>query len=217
MKYLNEFFNYVKESKVDLEDIDHMLLSIKDLGIDYHSSKGTLFGGKYNNHEYVRINFTFNNLSTEKIIANYEFKPIDDNRIWDLFDDLLSFRSRLLDSDKFTNCLIKFYKDKLTVIFIGVKLKENKLLELSQRMKSNLSSMKTDFSYDTIVEYIPKDEYSIKDYIRVKTGYISYTYRKLKSIIKRSLPTELNYSELEIKETELREEFDDIVNIITLK
>lgn len=207
MKYLNRFFNYIKESnQFDLDEIESMLLPIKDMGINFIVSKhgtssDTIFNGEYSGHKYLSINFRLDSLKSESlIVSSYESVYINDDKVWEFFDELLSFRGRLLESDLSNDCLIRFNEVRgehnIRLILIGDKDDEGpKLLELSQRMKSELNNMRTDFAYDTIITYND-------GYIIVKTSEYSYTDRKLKNLINRSLNLHsMSFDDIKIEKT----------------
>lgn len=215
MKYLNRFFNYIKESnQFDLDEIKSMLLPVEDMGIDIVMSDGTIFDGEYSGHDYLSITFRLNSLKSESLIVNsYGSKFINDDKIWEFFDEFLTFRGRLLQNGLSNDCLIRFYEVRgehiIKIILIGDKgNKDSRLLELSQRMRSELNKMRTDFSYDTTVTYND-------NYIIVKTSEYSYSDRKLKNLINRSLKLHsMSFDDIKIEKT--IDEMD-VVNKIELK
>ena len=220
MKYLDRFFTYIKESnQFDLDEIDSMLLPVKDMGINVIVSRqgtsgDTIFNGKYNGYKYLSISFRLDSLKSESlIVSSYESTYINDDKIWDFFDELLAFRGRLLEAGLSNDCLIRFNEIRgehtIRLVLIGDKEDDDyRLLELSQRMKSQLNNMRTDFAYDTIVTY---DD----GYIMVKTSEYSYTDRKLKNLINRSLNLDsMSFDDIKVKKTK---EGMDIFNKIELK
>lgn len=214
MKYLDRFFNYIKESnQFDLDEIRNMLLPVKDMDIVTMISDGTIFKGEYNGHKYLNIRFRLNTLNSDSLIVNsYESTYINDDKIWEFFDELLAFRGRLLESGLSNDCLIKFNEIRgehiVTVVLIGEKEEDIKLLEFSQRIKAQLNKMKTDFSYDTVVTFNDS-------YIMIKTSEFSYSDRKLRNLLNRSMNLDtMSFDDIKIEKTQ-----DDmeIFNKIELK
>lgn len=214
MKYLDRFFNYIKESnQFDLDEIRNMLLPVKDMGVVTMISDGTIFKGEYNGHKYLNIRFRLNTLNSDSLIVNsYESTYINDDKIWDFFDELLAFRGRLLESGLSNDCLIKFNEIRgehsVTVVLIGEKEEDIKLLEFSQRIKSQLNKMITDFSYDTVVTFNDS-------YIMIKTSEFSYSDRKLRNLLNRSMNLDtMSFDDINIEKTQ---DGMEIFNKIELK
>lgn len=214
MKYLDRFFNYIKESnQFDLDEIRNMLLPVKDMDIVTMISDGTIFKGEYNGHKYLNIRFRLNTLNSDSLIVNsYESTYINDDKIWEFFDELLAFRGRLLESGLSNDCLIKFNEIRgehiVTVVLIGEKEEDIKLLEFSQRIKAQLNKMKTDFSYDTVVTFNDS-------YIMIKTSEFSYSDRKLRNLLNRSMNLDtMSFDDINIEKTQ---DGMEIFNKIELK
>lgn len=220
MKYLDRFFTYIKESnQFDLDEINSMLLPVKDMDIDFTilgqgASDNYLVNGMYNGHKYLHIKFKLNSLRTESLIINsYESEYISDDKVWEFLEELLSFRVRALNGRLCNECLIQFNNIRndqfITLLLVGDKENDNiELLELSEKMKSRLYSMSTEFSYDTIVTYHG-------DYIMVKTSEYFYTDRKFKNLINRCLNLDsMSFGDLKIEKTK---EGNFIFNKIELK
>lgn len=207
MKYLNRFFNYIKESnQFDLDEIETMLLPVSDMGIGVAvSEQRIVFNGEYSGHNYLNISFTFDSLKSESLIiepnySSYEATYINDDKIWNFFDELLDFRSRLLETGLSNDCLIRLNEIRdnhiIQLVLIGDKEDDDYiLLELSQRMKSQLNKMTTDFSYHTTINYND-------NYIIIRTSEHCYTDRKLKSLINRSLNLDsMSFDDIRIEKT----------------
>lgn len=230
MKYLNGFYSYIKESKdFDKDDIESMLLPIKDLGLSYSINEGITVSAdgdkKNHNKKYLRINISFNSLKSSDLIVNsFRKKYIDDDRFWEILDELLSLRSRLLENE-ITNCLIDFSNNRdginpyISILLIGDEDDSNedykKLSNLSSKMRAILNASRTDFSYDTTITLH-------NDFIIVKSIDYSYTDRKLMSLIRKSVDLD-NLSLEDIKVTKIdndpeeRGSFRDVINKIEIK
>jgi hypothetical protein len=193
MKYLDKFFSYVVESnksgQIDKDYLEDLLISISDLRITYHIKEGTLFGGDYNGRKYLNINLNLGSLKTTKIITTYESNTIDDDRVWELFNEILSLRSRILE-EGLENCVISFsnvaHMSFISLTFIGGVDDSGsvKLEELQKRITAILNSMSTDFSYNTYTRLHKSED---DEYIMIISDAFSYTDRKFNNLLRRSL------------------------------
>ena len=98
MKYLQEFYNYLKESDsniVDLskEDIEEMLLPISDMGIEWDMSEPkVLTTGEFSGQKSVSIRFK-NDFQTGDF--GYYTQQIIDDKFWSFLNELLELKLRL--------------------------------------------------------------------------------------------------------------------------
>ena len=98
MKYLQEFYNYLKESDsniVDLskEDIEEMLLPISDMGIEWDMSEPkVLTTGEFSGQKSVSIRFK-NDFETGDF--GYYTQQIIDDKFWSFLNELLELKLRL--------------------------------------------------------------------------------------------------------------------------
>ncbi len=97
MKYLNKFFQHLNESQdiTDLskEEIDEMLIPIKDLDIEYSfQAPRTITEGEYEG--YTSMNITFRNNFKTGPMGGYTEMIIDD-KFWEFLDELIAFKNRL--------------------------------------------------------------------------------------------------------------------------
>ena len=205
MKYLNRFYNYIKESKdIDIDEVNHFLLPITDLGFITTLISGNLFhldGGEYNGRKYLAIQIRLDRLKTANLITTYNGKHIDDSNFWELLGEISSIRGRLIDSGVVTDCLIDFYITRdgglmpyISITLVGEKDDSDtiKLIELERRISSKLNSMKSDFSYNTYTRLHD-------DHILVKSDGYSYTDRKFNNLLNRSLEgSDLSLSDFNI-------------------
>jgi hypothetical protein len=208
MKYLDNFFNYIKESKeIDKDEVESMLLPLRDLGFTPSLVDGTIVGvdpsDKNHGKKYLTITIPLNLLKTSDVITTYRSKHIDDDRIWELFDEILALRGRMLDSG-LDNCLINFsnrresgYMSFISLTLIGDKDESGgiKLVEFESRIKSVLNSMKSDFGYNTYTRLYD-------DHILIKSPGYSYTERKFNNLLNRSIEgSDLKLSDFNIEKT----------------
>jgi hypothetical protein len=191
MKYLDSFFNYIKESKeIDKSEVESMLLPITDMGVNINYSNGIISSAdstddKNHGKSYLRVTMRLPFKRTDIIVDSYRMKWIDDILFWDLLDELLSFRARLLEN-KITNCLINFNNRQdhdayISIVLVGDEVEKDDsfvLSEMSSKLKSTLNSMSSDFSYNTIVRLND-------DHIMVESSY-EYTDRKFNNFLRRS-------------------------------
>jgi hypothetical protein len=220
MKYLNRFYSYIKESKdFDKADIEYMLLPIKDLGLSYSINEGvtvSVDGDKKNhNKKYLRINISLNTLNSSYLIVNsFRGKYIDDERFWEILDELLTLRSILLESE-ITNCLIDFSNNRdginpyISILLIGDEDNKTKLIELETRITAMLNSMRGDFSYGTYCRLHV-------DHILVKSDGLAYTDRKFNNLLKRSIEgSDLSLSDFNIEKAHNKDTHDWFIRITT--
>lgn len=230
MKHLQKFYNYIKESKnFDKADIESMLLPITDLGLRYLITEGVTVSAdenkKNHNKKYLSIRILLNDMSsTDIIVDSFRKKYIDDSRFWDILDELLALRSRLLENE-ITNCVIDFNNSRdggispyIKILLIGEDDDSSdeyrKLSNLSAKMKSILNNSRTDFSYDTTITLH-------SDHIIVKSTDYSYTDRKLNSLIRKSVDLDnLAIEDIKVTKiepsTEERGSFRDVINKIEI-
>jgi hypothetical protein len=194
MKHLKEFFNYIKESKsIDKEEVETMLLPIKDMGFRISYSEGVIISvnvrDKNHGKKYLKVHIDLSSLNRSDIIIDgYRTKEIDDNRLWEILDEIMSLRGRLM-GEHIENCIIDFIIREnyfaISLILVGNKEEEKSdeflLIELMSILKSKLNNMKTDFSYNTLVSLNNDNgEYSID----IKSNPYWYTDRKLNNLFR---------------------------------
>ena len=101
MKYLDKFFNYIKESHSDDlsdDDLSDMLLPLTDLGFTYTISEPiSITEGKFEGRTSRRIM-----LSNTFEVSNVDgLNGISDKRVWDFLQEIVIFKE-MLDSDLVT-------------------------------------------------------------------------------------------------------------------
>jgi hypothetical protein len=222
MKHLKEFFNYIKESKsIDREEIASMLLPISDMGLNISYSEGTIISGaspddKNHGRKYLKVSINLDRLNKSDIILDgFRRKEIDDDRFWEILDEILSLRSRLLE-EHISNCLIDFIiRDNyslISLILIGDKEEENDdflLTELMSILRARLNNMRTDFSYSTVVSLVRSGQ---KLSIEVKTSAFDYTDRKFNNLLRG-----VDMSKFSVEKRMPDSRLGDVYNIITVK
>ena len=97
MKYLHKFLHHLNESQdiTDLskEELDEMLITIKDLEIEYSFQPAkTITEGQYEG--FTSMNITFRNSFKTGPMGGYTEMIIDD-KFWEFLDELIAFKNRL--------------------------------------------------------------------------------------------------------------------------
>jgi hypothetical protein len=223
MRYLEKFYSYIKESKdINKSEVEEMLLSIKDLGFICNLQEGTLISvnpdDKNHGKKYLSIHITLDRVKTTNLITTYTAERIDDDNFWELLDEIISLRGRMLDTG-LTNCVIDFsnkrgnYMPYISILLIGDKDNTDKgrmnLIELEKRITSKLNSMRSDFSYGTYCRLHD-------DHILVKADGYSYTDRKFNNLLSRSLErSDLSLSDFNIEKSQNKDTNDWFIKITT--
>lgn len=148
MKYLHKFLQHLNESHdiTDLskEELDDMLLPIKDLDIEYSfQSPRTITEGEYEG--FTSMNITFRNSFKTGPMGGYTEMIIDD-KFWEFLDELITFKNRLESVQVSINTNWKW---GIVICFIqNAKVEGDlfKLQKLYNEMTKRLSASKSDFS-----------------------------------------------------------------------
>ena len=224
MKYLQPFFNYIKESNdIDKSMVEEILLPIKDLGFTVNLREGTLVGvdngDKNHGKKYLAIHIRLDSVKTTNLITTYTSQHIDDDNFWELLDEILALRGRMLDTG-LTNCVIDFSNRRgdghmpyISLLLIGDEDNTDKgrmnLIELEKRITAKLNSMRSDFSYGTYCRLHD-------DHILVKSDGWSYTDRKFNNLINRSIEgSDLSLSDFNIEKNHNNDTNDWFIKITT--
>lgn len=190
MKNLKGFFNYIKESvessvEIDKEQVREMLLPLNDMGISYDLKDGVIVSDDDNHgKKFLSITIRLDSLNKTEFITTYKANRIDDDRFWELLDEVLAFRSRILDSGV-GNIVISMDTNNsppyISLTLIGDKYESNMdLIDLEKRITSKLNSMRSDFSYGTYARLY-------NDHILIKSDGSSYTDRKFNNLMNSSI------------------------------
>lgn len=220
MKHLKEFFNYIKESKsIDKEEVETMLLPIKDMGVRISYSEGVIISGsnvgdKNHGRKYLKVHIDLHSLNRSDIILDgYRRQEIDDDRFWEILDEIISLRGRLM-GEHIENCLIDFIirenYSAISLILVGDKAQKNDnqlLSDLRSILRSKLNNMSTDFSYNTVVSLSTSG-----DSVEVKTDAMSYTDRKFNNLLRG-----IDMSKFSVEKRMPDNRLGDVYNIIKVK
>jgi hypothetical protein len=147
MRYLEKFCNYLNESAgfqdLSKEELDEMLIPIKDLEIEYsYSAPRVITEGEYEG--YTSMNIVFKNDFKSGPMGGYTEMIIDD-KLWDFLDELIAFKNRLESVQVSINTN---WKHGIVVSFVQNSKVEGdvfKLKKLYNEMIKRTSASKSDF------------------------------------------------------------------------
>jgi hypothetical protein len=147
MRYLEKFCNYLNESAgfqdLSKEELDEMLIPIKDLEIEYsYSAPRVITEGEYEG--YTSMNIVFKNDFKSGSMGGYTEMIIDD-KLWDFLDELIAFKNRLESVQVSINTN---WKHGIVVSFVQNSKVEGdvfKLKKLYNEMTKRTSASKSDF------------------------------------------------------------------------
>jgi hypothetical protein len=148
MKYLHKFFQHLNESHdiTDLtkEELDEMLLPIKDLDIEYtFQAPRTITEGEYAGYTSMNISFR-NNFKTGPMGGYTEM--IIDEKFWEFLDELIAFKNRL---ESVQVSIASSFKYNIVLSFIqNAKVEGDlfKIQKLYNEMTKRTSVSKSDFT-----------------------------------------------------------------------
>jgi hypothetical protein len=188
MKYLNKFYNYLNESvNLDIDDLKDIVLSLEDIADITIKEDAVFFKNEYKKAYSLLINIS--KLNKETIIENsFQRNIIDDNKYWEILDELINIKNRLTNNvytiifepfPQSTGSNIEINKIKVHIILN--KLSEDILKGYYLKLNAKLNSMKTEFSYNTVIY---KDEVNNTiTALRIKSDNSSYSDRKFNNLI----------------------------------
>jgi len=170
MKYLHKFLQHLNESQdiTDLskEELDEMLLPIKDLEIEYsYQEPRTITEGEYEG--YTSMNIVFRNNFKTGPMGGYRDMIIDE-KFWEFLDELIAFKSRL---ESVQVSIEPSFKHSIVVSFIqNAKVEGDlfKIQKLYNELVKRTSVSKSDFSAN-MTKRLYKDELKIT--VRCGEGY----------------------------------------------
>lgn len=179
MKYLHKFLQHLNESQdiTDLskEELDEMLLPIKDLEIEYRFQEPrTITEGEFAGYNSMNVTFLTSSFKTGPMGGYTEM--IVDEKFWEFLDELIAFKNRLESVQVSINTN---WRHSLVVSFVQNAKVSGDLFELQKlynEMGKRTSASRSDFS-NGITRRFEKDELKI---IVNCNGYDqgSYTDRK---------------------------------------
>jgi hypothetical protein len=147
MKYLHKFLQHLNESQdisdLSKEELDEMLIPIKDLDVEYSFSEPrTITEGEFSG--YKSINIIFRNSFKLGTSGGYTEQIIDD-KFWDFLDELIALKNRLESSRVSINPHMRHH---IIVTFIqNAKVEGDlfKIQKLYNEMTKRTSAAKSDF------------------------------------------------------------------------
>ncbi len=162
MKYLHKFLHHLNESQdiTDLskEELDEMLLPIKDLEIEYSFTEPrTITEGEYEG--FTSMNIVFRSNFKTGPMGGYT-EMIIDERFWEFLDELIAFKNRL---ESVQVSIAQSFKYNIVVSFIqNAKVEGDlfKIQKLYNEMTKRTSAAKSDF-VNGMVKKLNKEELKI--------------------------------------------------------
>ena len=162
MKYLHKFLNHLNESQdiTDLskEELDEMLIPIKDLDITYSFSEPrTVTEGEYEG--YTSMNIVFRSNFKTGPMGGYA-EMIIDEKFWEFLDELISLKNRL---ESVQVSIAPSFKYNIVVSFIqNAKVEGDlfKIQKLYNEMAKRTFASKSDF-VNCMTKRLNKEELKI--------------------------------------------------------
>ena len=162
MKYLHKFFQHLNESQdiTDLskEELDEMLLPIKDLEISYNLTEPrTITEGEYAG--YTSMNIIFRSNFKTGPMGGYT-EMIIDEKFWEFLDELIALKNRL---ESVQVSIAPSFKYNIVVSFIqNAKVEGDlfKIQKLYNEMAKRTNIAKSDFS-NNMTKRLNKEELKI--------------------------------------------------------
>jgi hypothetical protein len=162
MRYLHKFLQHLNESQdiTDLskEELDEMLLPIKDLEISYNLTEPrTITEGEYEG--YTSMNIVFRSNFKTGPMGGYT-EMIIDEKFWEFLDELIALKNRL---ESFQVSIAPSFKYNIVVSFIqNAKVEGDlfKVQKLYNEMTKRTSIAKSDFS-NNMTKRLNKEELKI--------------------------------------------------------
>ena len=162
MKYLHKFLQHLNESQdiTDLskEELDEMLLPIKDLEISYNLTEPrTITEGEYAG--YTSMNIVFRSNFKTGPMGGYT-EMIIDEKFWEFLDELIALKNRL---ESVQVSIAPSFKYNIVVSFIqNAKVEGDlfKIQKLYNEMAKRTNIAKSDFS-NNMTKRLNKEELKI--------------------------------------------------------
>lgn len=176
MKYLNKFFDYIKEGiEISDDEIHEFLIPIKeDLGIEYKLiDKRIITSGEWDGRSSRGIQFNIRNF--KKLTIGGYTDQIFDNRFWEFMDEILTLRNRL-ESD-----LVSINPSISGYVTIHYLLNEKEsgpaydLRRLYDQMSAKINGSKSQFSNSVSRKIYPEE---LKMVVSCGDSVSPYTDRK---------------------------------------
>ncbi len=192
MRYLEKFCNYLNESTdiqdLSKEELDEMLLPIRDLEIEYaYQPARIVTEGEFAG--FTSMNITFRNSFKTGPLGGYT-EMIIDEKFWEFLDELITFKNRLESAQV---AISTNWKWGIVLTFIqNAKVEGNifKMQKLYNEMSKRTSVAKSDFANSTTKKF-DKDTMTIT--VRCSDGY---TDRKWNGLFRG-----IDFSEFNVEKT----------------
>lgn len=211
MKYLHKFLHHLNESHdiTDLskEELDEMLLPIKDLEIEYSfQSPRTITEGEYEG--YTSMNIVFKSNFKTGPMGGYTDMIIDD-KFWEFLDELISFKNRL---ESVQVSIATSFKYNIVVSFIqNAKVEGDlfKIQKLYNEMNKRTYASKSDF-VNCMTKSLNKEELKITVNCNgFREG--SYTDRKWNGLFRG-----IDFSDFTVKKNITEDSYGDKQAVVTI-
>lgn len=211
MRYLEKFYNYLNES-VDFQDLskeelDEMLIPIKDLEIEYsYHAPRVITEGEFSG--YTSMNIVFKNDFKSGQMGGYT-EMITDDKFWEFLDELISFKNRLESVQVSINTNWKY---GIVVCFIQNARVEGdvfKMRKLYNEMIKRTSVAKSDFANNTSKKF---DEDTMTITVRCNgSREAAYTDRKWNGLFRG-----IDFSDFNVEKNIEEDRWGDKTAVVTI-
>jgi hypothetical protein len=210
MKYLHKFLQHLNESQdiTDLtkEELDEMLIPIKDLDVEYSFSEPrTITEGEFSG--YKSINIIFRNSFKLGPAGGYTEQIVDD-KFWDFLDELIALKNRLESARVSINPHMRHH---IIVTFIQNSKVEGdlfKIQKLYNEMIKRTSAAKSDF-VNGMTKKLDKEELKIT--VNCNGFVSSYTDRKWNGLFRG-----IDFSDFNVEKNIGEDSYGDKSAVITI-
>lgn len=185
MKHITKFVEFLIESEEwDRDDLEDFIRPLKDIGIEVsvhdknNGNFGTILSGEYEGREITRIIISLTSLKKveEGSGTGLNFGTIDDERIWEILDEVCTIKRRL-ESEK---VFIHLTNSTIQLSYLHNQVDTNTLEFKLKKMKSEIDSKhlsaKSDFANGITVRIVD-------DSVVVNCSMF-YTRRKWNSLVR---------------------------------
>ena len=211
MKYLNNFLRHLNESQdisdLSKEELDEMLIPIKDLDIEYSfQAPRTITEGEYEG--FTSMNITFRNSFKTGAMGGYT-EMIIDEKFWEFLDELIAFKNRL---ESVQVSIASSFKYNIVLSFIQNSKVEGdlfKMQKLYNEMIKRTSASKSDFVNGMVKRF---DKENMK--ITVTCGGFregAYTDRKWNGLFRG-----IDFSDFNVEKNITEDRYGDKSAVVTI-
>lgn len=211
MRYLEKFCNYLNESAdfqdLSKEELDEMLIPIKDLDIEYsYHAPRVITEGEFSG--FTSMNIVFKNGFKSGQMGGYT-EMITDDKFWEFLDELISFKNRLESVQVSINTNWKY---GIVVCFIQNARVEGdvfKMKKLYNEMIKRTSVAKSDFANNTSKKF---DEDTMTITVRCNGSRESaYTDRKWNGLFRG-----IDFSDFNVEKNIEEDRWGDKTAVVTI-